>query len=269
MDARVHLQGRFTGWRSTPRDSIHADLVFRSGMVTIDTAAVKLASMTASARGSWQFIGRGSGGIGYQVNFDPITPFGPYIPKIGDEDAAGNVRIAGTMSGEKARMIFAGDANATNFHVGDWGASALESKYHLVIGPAVPEIQFNATARDLRTPTAGAYTTATAQLKLISPQFAMEVKAERAGAAGGLEIVADGRIPPTGRREVVLHRARLEFGAEQWSLLNPAVIAWSSERNAPMTITNLDFREVNGMGRIHIDGRIRPPGTGIARLQGL
>jgi hypothetical protein len=267
LQARVHLDGRFTGWRSGPRDSIHADLRIANGTVTIDTAALKLASMTAEARGSWRFVEPTSGAIGYAVNFESLTPFGPYIPGIGDDDATGTMRIAGTASGPKGRLVFAGDANGSGVRVGQWGASALESKYQFVLGPAVPEIQVNVSARDLRTPTAGAYTTATAKVSLVSPAFALDVKAERAGAAGGLEIFADGRIPPTGAREVILHRARLELGTEQWALMNPAVFAWSSESNAPVNIRNLDFREVDGPGRVLVDGRIRPPASADFRVE--
>lgn len=261
MNARAHVEGRFTGWRATPRDSLHIDLAFRSGMVTIDTAAVKLASMTGNARGSWRFVGEGSGAIGYQVTFEPITPFGPYFPGIGDEDAEGNMRITGTMSGRTSRMVLAGDAGGSNLKVGEWGASALESKYEFVLGPAVPEIRFNASARDLTTPTAGGYTTATASMTLVSPAFALDIKADRAGTGGGLEIFADGRIPPTGTREVILHRAKLDLGEEQWALVNPTVFAWSSTPNAPVTIANMEFREANGDGMVRINGRVRPPAS--------
>jgi hypothetical protein len=268
MQARIHLDGRFTGWRAGPRDSIHLDLGVRNGTITIDTAAVKLATMTGDARGSWRFVAPASGAIGYALNFESLTPFGPYIPGIGNDDATGSMRVVGTASGPKDRLVFAGDATGSGVRVGQWGASALDSKYRLVFGPAVPEIQVNANARDLRTPTAGAYTTATAQVSLVSPAFTLDVKAERAGATGGgLEIFADGRIPPTGAREVILHRARLELGNEQWSLMNPAIFAWSSERNAPVTIRNLDFREVNGPGRVLVDGRVRPPASADFRVE--
>ncbi|HEY0304879.1 MAG TPA: translocation/assembly module TamB domain-containing protein [Longimicrobiales bacterium] len=266
MQARVDLHGRFTGWRAAPQDSIHAAFGIRNGTVTIDTAIVRLASMNARASGSWRFLAPSSGAIGYQVAFEPITPFAPFFPAIGDEDAAGNLRLSGTASGQTGRIVFNGEATGSGLKVGQWGAGALDSKYQLVIGPAVPEIQFNASARELQTPTAGAYTTATAQLELISPRFSLDVKADRVGT-GGLEIFADGRIPPTGAREVILHRARLELGEEQWALLNPAVFNWSSERNAPVNIRNLDFREVDGNGRVLIDGRIRPPASADFRIE--
>jgi hypothetical protein len=268
MQARVHLDGRFTGWRASPRDSIHADLAISNGTVTIDTAAIKLATMTGQARGSWRFVAPASGAIGYAVTFESVTPFGPYFPAIGDEDATGRLSVTGTASGPSDRLLFAGDANASGLRIGQWGAGALESKYRLVIGPAVPEIQFNAGARDLRTPTAGAYTTATVQFSLVSPAFVLDVKADRAGAAGGgMEIFADGRIPPTGAREVILRRARLELGSEQWTLMNPAVFSWSSERNAAVNIRNLDFREVDGPGRVLVDGRVRPPASADFRIE--
>ncbi len=267
MQARVHLDGRFTGWRSGPNDSIHADLDIRSGTVTIDTASIKLATMTGEARGSWRFVSPSSGAIGYALNFSTIAPFGPYVPAIGDEDASGRLTITGTASGQTGRLLFAGDASGADIRVGQWGAGALESKYQFVVGPAVPEVQFNASASNLQTPTAGAYTTATVQLSLVSPAFLLDVKAQRVGAGGGMEIFANGRIPPTGAREVIIHRARLELGNEEWTLMNPAVIAWSSERNAPVNIRNLDFREVDGDGRVLIDGRIRPPATADFRVE--
>lgn len=266
MQARVDLHGRFTGWRAAPQDSIHAAFSVRAGTVTIDTALVRLASMNARATGSWRFLAPSSGALAYEVAFEPITPFAPYFPAIGDEDAGGNLRIAGTASGQTGRIVFNGDATGANLKVGQWGAGALDSKYQFVIGPIVPEVQFNASVRDLQTPTAGAYTTATAQVRLVSPAFALDVKAERVGT-GGLEIFADGRIPPTGAREIILHRARLELGKEQWALLNPAVFNWSSERNAAVNIRNLDFREVDGAGRVFIDGRVRPPASADFRIE--
>ncbi|HET9438746.1 MAG TPA: hypothetical protein VFO52_01165, partial [Longimicrobiales bacterium] len=198
MDARIHLDGRFTGWRAGPRDSLHADVVLRNGMITIDTAVVRLATMSAQASGSWRFAAPASGAIGYAVVFDPITPFGPYLPGIGDEDAAGTLRLTGTASGQTGRMVFEGDAGGRDLRVGEWGAGTIESKYRLVMGPAVPEVQLNGSATNLETPTTGAYTTATAHFNLASPTFALEVKADRQGDGGGLEIFADGRIPATG-----------------------------------------------------------------------
>jgi translocation and assembly module TamB len=266
MQARVDLHGRFTGWRAGPQDSLHAAFAIQNGTVTVDTALARLASMNARASGAWRFRAPASGAIAYDVTFEPITPFAPYFPAIGDEDATGNLRLAGTASGAPGRIVFNGDATGSNLKVGQWGASALDSKYQLVLGPPVPEIQFNMSARDLQTPTAGAYTTATAQLQLVSPTFSLDVKADRVGT-GGLEIFADGRIPPTGAREVILHRARMELGEEQWALLNPAVFSWSSERNSPVNVRNLDFREVDGDGRVFIDGRVRPPASADFRVE--
>lgn len=266
MHANMDLHGRFSGWRAGPRDSLHAAFEIRSGQITIDTAVVRLASMTGRASGSWRFLAPASGAIGYQVAFEPITPFAPYLPGIGDEDGAGNIQLAGTASGQTGRLTFAGEASGSGLRVGDWQAAALQGNYQFVLGPAVPEIQFTGSARDLQTPTAGAYTTVTAQFRLISPEFLLDVKGERVGT-GALDIYADGRIPPTGAREVILHRARLDLGEEQWALLNPAVLTWSSERGSNVNIRNLDFREVDGAGRVFIDGRVRPPASADFRIE--
>ncbi len=267
MDARVLINGRFTGWRAGPADSLHTNFALRNGTIVIDTAVVRLASMNAQASGSWRFIAPGSGSIGYAVVFDPITPFAPYLPGIGDEDAGGRLALTGTASGQTGRLVFQGEATGRGLYVGDWGAEALESNYQYVHGPQVPEIQVNGSASNLSTPTAGAYNTATIRFSLISPRLELDVKAERQGAGGNLEIFADGRIPPTGPREVILHRARMELGNEQWSLMNPAIVSWTDTPNRVVNISGLDFREVNGAGRVMIDGRIRPPASADFRIE--
>ena len=267
MDARASVNGRFTGWRTGPLDSLHTELFVRNGSITIDTAVVRLGSMSGQASGSWRFVSPGSGAIGYAVLFDPVTPFAPYLPGIGSEDASGRLHLRGTASGETGRIVFAGDASGSALVVGDWRAGSIEGRYRYVMGPAVPEVQLNLSAASLQTPSAGMYTTATAQLTLLSPRFELEVHADREGNGGDMEIFADGRIPPTGTREVVLHRMRMELGNEQWALAGPAVFTWGSEPNADVNIGRLDFRQVDGEGRVFIDGRVRPPASADFRVE--
>jgi hypothetical protein len=256
-NARLRVDGRFTGWRTGLRDTVHIAARLQNGTAIIESAAITLASMTGSASGSWRFTAPTAGSIEYRVAFEPITPFGPYIPLIGDEDAAGNVSVAGTINGETKRIQVAGDATASNVMVGGWSGASLEGKYSFVIGPQVPEITFDGSGRDLKTPTAGEYQTMNAKVRLQSPIFALEVRADRATGGGGIEIVADGRIPPTGAREVILHRARIDLGADNWALRGPAVFSWAPPR------TDLDVRgfalaKSDGNGLLRLEGRVLP-----------
>ena len=255
--ARVRVDGAFTGWRAAPGDSLHLDARIENGTAHIERGSVKLASMTGSASGRWRFTAPSAGSIEYQLAFEPITPFGPFVPAIGDEDAAGNVRVAGTMSGDLKRMQIGGDAGAADVMVGGWSATALEGKYSIVIGPVIPEITFDATGRDIRTPTAGVYQTLSAKLRLQSPTFTLDVRADRSEGSGGIEIVADGRIPPTGAREIVLQRARIDLGSSNWTLSAPSVFSWAPP-STDLDVRGLELRQSDGNGLIKLDGRVLP-----------
>ncbi|MGQ0815551.1 MAG: translocation/assembly module TamB domain-containing protein [Gemmatimonadota bacterium] len=257
LRARVHAEGRFTGWRTGPNDSIHLAARVQNGTVSIDSAGLRLATLSANATGQWRFAEPAAGAIEYTVAFEPITPFGPYIPLIGDEDAAGSVRIAGTVMGQLSRIEIAGSGNATDFMVGDWSAASVDGKYQLVLGPAVPEISIDANARDLRTPTAGAYQTAQATIRLQSPTFALDIRADRVDGEGGLEIIADGRIPATGQREVILQRARIDIGAEQWSLSRPAIFTWAGP-DTDLNVRGFELRRSDDVGLLRVEGRVLP-----------
>jgi hypothetical protein len=266
LSARVHVDGRFTGWRTGPQDTIHVAARVQNGVVTVDSAALRLATMTASANGEWRFVAPASGAIEYRVAFEPVTPFGPYIPVIGAEEAAGDLRVAGTVTGELGRLQVAGSGEAREFKVGDWSTSSLDSKYLIVLGPAVPEIDVQVDARDLRTPTAGSYETAEATVRLVSPAFALDVRAERASGEGGLELVADGRIPATGAREIVMHRARIDFGSENWALTQPATFSWAGP-NTDLFVRGLEMRRSDRTGLLKLEGRVLPLANADFRLE--
>ncbi|HEX6559360.1 MAG TPA: translocation/assembly module TamB domain-containing protein, partial [Longimicrobiales bacterium] len=264
--ARVHLEGRFTGWQTGAHDTLHLAARLERGSVRVDSAALRLATMTATADGVWRFVAPTAGAISYRVAFEPITPFGRYIPVIGDEDAVGNIALTGRVTGERGNMHAAANLNGSNIAVGDWGASALGGNVDLVIGPAIPQVDVAVSARDLRTPTAGAYQTATATVRLQSPTFALDVRATRANSSGGLEIVADGRIPPTGAREVILHRARIDFGSDNWSLIAPAVFSWAAP-GSDLTVRGFEMRKSDGTGMIRLEGRVAPLANADFRLE--
>jgi autotransporter translocation and assembly factor TamB len=197
--------------------------------------------------------------------FAPITPFGPYIPVIGNEDAAGNASVEGTITGQRGEIEVAGDATAANLIVGDWSATSLEGAYQVVLGPTVPEITFDGRATEINTPAAATYQSATAAVRLRSPSFTLEVKAERA-QGGGLDIYADGRIPPTGLREVIVQRARIDFGADNWALTAPAVFTWADPRS-DLTVRGFQMRKSDGVGLFLLEGRVLPLANADFRLE--
>lgn len=257
LAARLYLDGRFGGWRTGPHDTIHVAARIENGAVRVDSAGMLLATMSANAAGNWRFVAPAAGRIEYDVAFNPITPFGPYIPAIGDEDASGIVRVAGTVSGERGNIQVIGDGRATAFTVGDWSVSALEAKYQIVMGAALPQFNVEASARDLRTPTAGNYENAKATVQLQSPVFALDVRADRADGRGGIEVVADGRMPPTGAREIVLHRARIDFGEQNWALAGPAVFSWAGP-NTDLAVRGFLLRRSDDNGLLRLEGRVLP-----------
>src|SRR6185503_348455 len=56
INARFTLFGRFSEWRTTPGDTIHARGSIANGTVTVDTAIVRLATFGANAGGRWRFV---------------------------------------------------------------------------------------------------------------------------------------------------------------------------------------------------------------------
>lgn len=264
-NARVHLEGRFSGWRTGLHDTIHVAARIRNGMLAVDSAELKLATMTASARGAWHFTAPAAGSINYTVAFDPLTPFGPFIPVIGDDDAAGSVRFAGSISGEAGRMRVAGTGTASQFVTGGWRVGSAQLNYAFVVGETVPQIDVDGSARNLQTPNAGMYETVHAKVKLQSPLFSLDVRGTRAGS-GGLEVVADGRIPAEGAREVVLQRARIDFGASNWALTQPATFSWAGP-NTDLLVRSFEMRRSDGNGFLRLEGRVLPLAHADMRLE--
>lgn len=257
LEAELTLGGRFNGWRSGPGDTIVARARVRGGTLFVDTAAVRLATMNASADGAWRFSQPASGRLEYAIAFDPITPFGPYIPAIGSEDASGSLKLAGNVRGTLDHMLVGGDARADDLVVGRWSVAELHANYSLVMGGPLPEILVELSARDLRTPTAGAYDNARGTVRLQSPVFALDIRADRANGVGGLEVVADGRIPAEGAREVVMQRMRIDLGEDNWSLTRPATFSWAGP-NTDLNVSGFELRRSDEAGLVRLDGRVLP-----------
>lgn len=264
MAARIEVAGRFTGWQTSPTDTLHLAADVRGGELEIQQLFAVLATAELTGSGRWRFIQPQAGAVRYQVAVTSLAPWGPYVPLVGDTVAGGSIRGAGTLTGTLERMRLAGAIAAGDIAVGDWRAQSLAADYDLTVGgDLLPVIVVEARAAALATPTTGEYTGATLALRLTPPALEVDVRADRADG-GILELVATGSIPETGPREILLRRARFELDAGEWVLVRPAVIHWVG---AEVVVDGLAFENATGDGRLLLDGRILPLAEMDARVE--
>lgn len=281
--ARLDLAGQFQGWRAGPEDSVRVRAQLRGGTLELDTAKLRLATLTADAGGRWRFLAPASGGITYAVAFESLEPFGSYLPALPGARAAGAeparpagpayagvrphvhaggaLRTTGAVEGTLAALTLTGEATGNELRYGEWAASTLESKYALGFGRPVPRVNVELAARGIEAPQGGAYQAASGRFVLDDPGFQLEARADRAGG-GAVEVAADGRIEPD-ERVLVLRRFNLDLASERWGLVTPAEIRWG--RGQPLLVRNFLLRQVGGDGRLAVNGTLLPRGG--AQLQ--
>jgi translocation and assembly module TamB len=71
-----------------------------------------------------------------------------------------------------------------------------------------------------------------------------------------LELVADGRVPYAGEREIVVQRAHLDIEDGVWRLTRPTTIAWGGDDG--LHVRDLEFRNAENDGHVALDGRVLP-----------
>jgi hypothetical protein len=263
--ARITIDGQFSGWETGPADRVVASFVLRAGEVAVDTLSLQLATLRLDAGGVWRIVDPVGGAVTYRAVIADLRPFGPYIPVLGDELAAGSLTAEGSFSGSLERMRVEGGVAARAVQLGGWRADELLARYSGVIGDPVPEIVLDASAAGLVTPTAGIFETATAVVRLTPPLFALDVEGERADGTG-VQIVAEGQIPWTGPRELLVQRARFDIEDQRWVLVEPFVVRWG-EVAGGIVVAGMALEDVAGAGRIRIDGRLLPLDAIDARVE--
>jgi hypothetical protein len=263
--ARITVDGQFTGWQTGPADIVVADFLLRRGELDVDTLAMQLATLRFDAAGVWRVIEPMGGSVAYRAVVTDLRPFGPYIPVLGDELAAGAVTAEGTVSGTLARLQLDGGLAALAVQLGDWRADELLARYAGVLGDPVPEVVVDASATRLVTPTAGTFETATAVVRLTPPLFTLDVEGERADGTG-VQLVADGQVPFIGPREVLVQRVRFDIDEQQWSLVEPFVIRWGDDVGG-LVVAGMELEDLTGPGRVRVDGRLLPLDRIDARIE--
>ncbi|HSJ14898.1 MAG TPA: translocation/assembly module TamB domain-containing protein [Longimicrobiales bacterium] len=255
MDARVRIDGGFSGWEAEPDDTLAVVATVRAGTAHIERLRASLATADLAASGNWRFVDPISGAVEYRLSISSLTPFGPYVPAIADSAAAGSVRAEGTISGPLDKLQIAGSVRGTGLQVGAWAAAELDAQYQAAFTGVLPEAVLELTASDVNTPTAGAYRTLAADVRLVSPDFDLEIRADRA-TAGQIEIVAEGIIPREGERSLILQRAFFDLVQGRWELQSPARFAWGGDDG--LRVREVQLRNEQTGGLIELDGRVLP-----------
>jgi hypothetical protein len=254
--ARLRLAGQFTGWQAGPADSVVIQAAIDHGALTLDAATLRLAALDFSATGTWHFEPPAIGAIHYRLMVATFAPFEPYLPLVrGAGVAAGSLRAAGTFAGPLAEPRLTGTLAAASLAYDGWRADSLDATYDVVLHRPLTAARLHLSAQNLETPI-GPYSNATVDFTLAEPFLTLDLRAEGADGHGPLVVTADGRIGPDGRREVDLRRLLFDLAGKQWSLVQPAHIAWGA---APgFTIENFRLRETEGPGLVAINGHYPP-----------
>ena len=253
-DAKLSAVGRFSGWRTEPHDTLVIAAHLRNGAVRVDSGLVNLGPVHLQANGEWRFVAPESGAIAYKFEIKNLAHAAPYIPGLPDQ-AAGVVSGSGNIAGSMERRRIEGELQGRNMKIAQWRTTAFDAKHTLVLGGPVPDIQIEATAKEISTPTTGAYKSLVANVKLTPPEFVMDIKADRT-QGGVIEIAANGHVPYEGARRIVLQRARLDLGTGTWALTGPASIDWAGGDG--VKVSNLNLKANEGEGRLALNGRLFP-----------
>ena len=254
--ARVRLDGQFTGWRSEPGDTVAVVADVNGGTADFQQLRATLAGAELAASGRWRFVDPVSGAVEYRLAVASLEPFGPWVPMIGDSTATGSIAAQGTISGPLGALRLAGDFRGEQLRVGEWGAGRIASRYTAAFTGALPEIEATLEGGDVLTPTAGDYRTLTAEVRLVSPTFDLDVQGEHV-AGGQVAIVAEGTIPREGSRTVNLQRAHFDLREGRWELAGPAQLTWQRGA-AGLRVADFELRNPGTEGRVSLDGVVFP-----------
>jgi hypothetical protein len=264
MNADIRVAGRFSGWRSTAQDTLDVAASVRNGTLAVQNLDVVLATARLTARGDWRFVDPQAGAVAYDLDVTALDPFGPYLPAIGDADAAGALTASGSVSGTLQRLRLEGSAAGRQLRAGEWQAASLQAEYDVILGGDLPEARVVATMSGMTAPGAGAFTMGELTLFMTPPTLAFELSAQRED--GGLvEVVASGMLPETGPRVVVVERARFDMAEDRWALVTPASIEWTAD--GLVDVDYLLLESERSEGRLFVSGRLLPWGAIDARVE--
>jgi hypothetical protein len=256
--AALRMDGYFTGWQSSPGDTIAVDVRIADGLLLAEHARVVLGPVDLFAEGDWRFAHGEGGAIRYTLSVAALEPLGPYLPPGPGgvpRFARGALDAQGTLAGTLDAPALTGSVRAVDFWYGDWSAARLEGTHDVRFDPGIPYAVVHASATNMRTP-GGDFNTAALALDLTQPTFDFRFQGDRMAGLGIVEIEAGGRIDGEAVREVVVRAIEVDLDQHRWRLPAPARI----ERTAGDVVQVTDFRleQVDGSGMARLDGILAP-----------
>jgi hypothetical protein len=263
--ARLRLAGHFMGWQTGPADSVIVRADIARGTLTLDTAALRLATVQFGAAGTWHFEEPSTGMVRYHLVATTLAPLAPYLPYLRDHGTiAGAFETRGTISGALTAPRLDGTLTATTIAYDGWSADSLSATFDVVLHRPLEVAAVDLVAFGLETPL-GPFTEATAMVDLATPLIAVDIRAEGVAGNGPLIVAANGRIGPGARRDITLAQLRFNLDGTAWTLAHPARLV--SEGGPGITVEDFLLRQVEGPGMVAINGHYPPTDTGEIRIE--
>lgn len=252
-NARFSIFGRFTGWRTDPQDTLIFRGALRNGLLAVDTLNASIGSASATAAGTWDLGTGGAVGIRYDVEFADLAPFAAYLPMLPDSGpVSGAIRSRGTLAGTLANPAIDGTASGRSVRFGDWSATEFEATFAYTAREATPNVRLELIATGVATPTDIAMDRANLDFTLANRRFTIDFEGERT-RGGPLELQAEGTLETEGLNTMLLQNLALDVQDERWALADTTRVQWGA---GGIRVNNLVVQDVNGTGRIAVDGSI-------------
>ena len=262
-EMRFELFGRFSGWRTGPRDTVGVRLRFARGTLELDTLTARAGPISVAAGGAWHLLEPASGGLAYLVEVRSLSEIAPFVQTADSAGArpaviaGGSIRAVGAVSGPLAEVRLGGTITGRDFRYGEWAARRVQGEYAYLPGEPYPDADLKLTAQDVRTANVGSFDALAIEGRLSDQNFRITLDGTRPEGRK-VELAADGRLDPEAGSRAVLRRLELDLRDQRWALADTAVVSWGGPG---LAISNLVVRQVNGAGEMRANGRIPPRGN--------
>lgn len=253
--ARLDLSGYFTGWQTGPADSLLVRAELEQGTLRVDTASIRLGPLLAEVAGTWRFEPPDYGALRYTVTTSTVDPFAPYIARF-DGLAVTSLNSSGSLSGPLSLPRLQGDLDAARVVYDGWSADTLSATYDLNPTDPISHIELDLTARRVETPI-GDFADAVATLSIVDTLLVLDIHAASGAGQAPLIVVADGTLGPGEEGDIVVRRLSFPLDGGVWAIDSPTRVQWI-EGGEAIAIEDLVLRQMDGPGRVAIDGRYPP-----------
>ena len=256
-EARLTLNGDFTGWEAQAGDTLAIQAVVDRGLLQASQAELALGPIQLDAAGEWRFAGGTRGAIRYDLVVTSLQPLAPYLPRDGEgrmQYARGSLEAEGAVSGSLEAPALAGSIQAEDFRLGEFAAEVFRGEYDARLGPGLPRITAQFSASELRSP-GGDFESAGVTIDFTEPRFEIALRGNQL-QGGIIEIEAGGLIEEAGRRSIEVRRAEIDLADQRWRLPSMAAIQWT--QGEAVRVDGLRLVQVEGPGILSVQGIVAP-----------